>query len=57
MLGSGYKKVFCAEIGAENLPEVYGGTCTERIEEPKGPWAEELVKSKKEGVLYINNMP
>lgn len=48
LLGTNYQKTLIEEIGAENLPVEYGGTCEDPIDQPRGPWAEEWKRSELE---------
>ena len=53
LLGTNYQKTLIDEIGAENLPVEYGGTCQDPVNQPRGPWAEEWKKSVEQQKLFL----
>lgn len=55
LLGTNYQKTLIEEIGAENLPVEYGGTCKDPIKEPRGPWAEAWKRSEEEHRLFFDS--
>ena len=55
ILGSNYQKTLVEEIGAENLPVEYGGTCQDPVDQPRGPWAELWKRSEEEQRLFFDD--